>query len=145
MMLSYSFSTPVNASMEQIWTLLVDKIENPQRYVKSVKKFQILEKYQDGVLRLMESGGMKLKERITVDESNREIKFALVDNELFSGEIINKITTSETDNTLTLTFTQNWQPLKAEAQKISEEEMAQAIKNAVLHTKDIAEKEYASP
>ncbi|MGB3206321.1 MAG: AtaL-like protein [Crinalium sp.] len=140
-MLSHSFSTPVNASIDQVWTLLVDKIENPQRYVKSVEKSQVLEKYQDGVLREMEVGGMKLKERITVDEANREIKFTLVDNALFSGEIINKIDVFEPENTLTLTFTQNWQPLNAEAQKIYDKEMTQAIKNAVLHTKDLAQQQ----
>lgn len=139
-MLSHSFSTPVNASMEKLWTLLVDKIENPQRYVKSVEKSQVLEKYQDGILREMEAGGMKLKERITVDETNREIKYTLVDNALFSGEVINKIDVSETENSLILTFTQNWQPLNAQSQKVSEEEMAQTIKKVVLYIKELAEK-----
>lgn len=137
-----TFTSPVNASFETLWGMLVDKVENPQRYIPEVEAVNILERYEDGILREMKLPGMQLKERITINEEAREIKFTLAGHPLFAGEIINKIDTplhDKSGNSLMLTFTQNWQALNDEAGQMNSEEMAQTIKKAVLHLKELAE------
>ena len=141
----FTFSSPVNASFQTLWGMLLDKIENPQRYITSVEETKVLERYENGILREMKAPGLHLKEKITVDEAVREIKFTLVEHPDFSGEIINKVEITEPGKSgepLILTFTQNWQPLnESAASKINEEEMAEAIKKTVLHTKQLAEEQ----
>lgn len=63
----YTFSSPVNASVETIWSLLVDKIENPQPYVPEVEESRVLERYEDGIMREMITPLMSAKERIRVN------------------------------------------------------------------------------
>ncbi|MBD2043721.1 AtaL-like protein [Microcoleus sp. FACHB-672] len=141
-----TFTSPVTASLETLWGMLVDKVENPQRYITEVEEVNVIEKYEDGILREMKLPKMQLKERITINEEAREIKFTLAGHPLFSGEIINKIDSplyDKSGDTLMLTFTQNWQALNEEAGQINQEEMAQTIKNAVLHLKQLAEEKDA--
>ncbi|MFB8787367.1 MAG: AtaL-like protein [Potamolinea sp.] len=137
-----TFSSPVNASFETVWGMLLDKIENPQRYITAVEETKVLQRYDNGILREMRIPGMQLKERITVTEEAREIKFTLVEHPLFSGEIINKVefpSQEDSGESLILTFTQNWQPLNEEAENLKEAKMQETIKNAVLHMKELAE------
>lgn len=137
-----TFSSPVNASFKTLWGMLLDKIENPQRYISEVEEIKVLEQDDKGILREMKLPGMQLKERITVDEQRQEIKFTLVEHSLFSGEIINHVecpVNKTSGDPIILTFTQDWQPLNEDAQKMDVSEMAQTIKKAVLHLKDLAE------
>jgi hypothetical protein len=132
-----TFSSPVNASVQTLWELLQDKIENPGRYVPGVEKSEILERSETGVLRLMSSKDMESKERITVDEKNLELTFALVDHPKYTGKVTNKITTSsDKDNEVILTFTLDWKPKQSGEE---EPDMLPSIKGAVLHTKELAE------
>lgn len=141
----FTFSSPVNASFETLWGMLLDKIENPHRYITSVEETKVLERYDNGILREMKAPGLHLKEKITVDEQAREIKFTLVEHPLFSGEIINKVDIPDRGKSgepLILTFTQNWEPLhESAASQINPEQMAETIKNAVIHTKQLAEQQ----
>lgn len=136
-----TYSATIEAPFARLWAMLIDKVEHPQRYIAAVEEVKILDKSERGILREMKIPGAILKEIITIDEAAREIKFTLVDHPLFAGDIINKVDLpANSGEPLTLTFTQNWQPLNAEAEKVDPAPMAQAIKNAVLHMKELAEK-----
>lgn len=137
-----TFSSPVNTSFETLWNILVDKVDNPYRYISEVKESKILKRYNDGVLREMKTDKMTIKERITVDEQAREVRFTLVEHPLFTGHVINKVflpSNNYPNNPLKLTFILDWQPTNEEAEKINPEEVELMIQDGVLHTKSIAE------
>lgn len=136
-----SFSSPVNAPIEVLWDLLVDKIENPQRYVPGVSDVKILEKDGKSVLRQMTTPEITVKERITYDEDSREVVFTLVEHPQFSGEVLNKIIVppdNKPSDPVILEFILDWQPLNPQAPR-DEPDMSETIREAVLHTKQLAE------
>lgn len=134
-----SYSSPVNSSLTILWNLLLDKIENPQKYISEVKESKIIEKTPNGVIREMQTSKLKLLEKITVDETAKEVCFTLIDHPVFTGSVINKIDIPANDGEpLLLTFSLNWQP-KDPAFVENNTEIAEMIKQAVLHTKALAE------
>ncbi len=86
-----TYKTNVNSSVKTLWDLLMDKIENPQRYVPGVVSVKILSKNGKEVLREMASDSFTVTEKITWNEETKEIIFTLVDHPLFRGRVINKI------------------------------------------------------
>ena len=146
-MLHATASSPVNASLKTVWSLLLDKVENPGRYIKAVKGSKVLTRYDDGILREMKTDKMTVKERISIDEQAREVKFTLVDHPLFTGETINKIVpppSNRPEEPLTVTFVLQWEPRTEESEKIiTQEEINQVIHHAVLDLKSIAEQQDA--
>lgn len=150
-MLYATFGSPVNARLETVWNLLLDKAENPQKYIpQSVEEVKVLERYKDGLLRLMETSEVHIKERITVDEQTKEVTFTLLDHPVYTGKLINKIIATPDGNSQTpllLTYIVALHPLSEEAQKNNPSEARwfqqiatpETIQQAVLHMKNIAE------
>ena len=64
-----SHSEQINSTFETLWTLLLDKVHHPDKTIKEIIHVDILEKYDDGVLRQMQALGMIIKERITIEEA----------------------------------------------------------------------------
>lgn len=116
--------------------LLLDKAEHPQRTIKQVTEYKILEKYPDGFMRQMTAVGLDIKEKITIDVKNQEIRFVLVDNENFEGYFLNKI--QNKDGELILTYTQDWRPKNSSVQDL-DLQFLPVLKNAVLAMKKLAE------
>lgn len=134
-----SFAAPVNAPIAELWALLLDKIEHPDKYVPGVSQVKILEKTETAVLREMTAGDLTLKEWITWDEKNLEVCFTLVEHPRFSGDVINKIIVSDrAAEPISLEFRLHWQPKQSQPDP-PEPNMSQAIEQAVLHTKALAE------
>jgi hypothetical protein len=100
---------PVNASVETIWRLLVDKIENPGAYLPGVRRVEILERTPDFVLRRLVTDTLELTERIARDARRLEIVYSLVDHPLYFGTVTNRIAPPEGPGDLPLlTFTLDW-------------------------------------
>ncbi len=53
-----TFSIPANASLETVWNVLLDKIENPERYNPEAGDCKILERHDNEVLREMKALNM---------------------------------------------------------------------------------------
>lgn len=134
-----TFTTAVNAPINVLWQLLIDKIENPQKYVPGVSDVKILVKNNDYVLREMTIPTGIVKEKITHNEASKEVIFTLVDHPLFCGTVINKIHVLPANNdSISLEFTLDWQPLDPDKYQ-DKTDMSELIKEAVLHTKELAE------
>ena len=144
-MLHATFSSPVHASLTTVWGLFMDKVENPGRYIKAVKASQVLERYDDGILREMKTDKMTVKERISIDEQAREVKFTLVDHPLFTGETINKVILppyNQPEGALIVIFELQWEPRTEESENIvTQEEINAVTQHAVLDLKSIAEQQ----
>ena len=133
-----SHSEKINSTFEALWALLLDKIEHPDRTIKEISNVEILEKYNDVILRQMHVLGMTIKERITIDKQNKIIRFELIENSMFTGYFLNKI--EGYDGKLTLSYEQNWIPITPQSKEI-ESKLPEIIINGVQEMKELAEKQ----
>ena len=133
-----SHSEQVNSTFETLWILLLDKVHHPDKTIKEIIHVDILEKYDDGVLRQMQALGMIIKERITIDEQNKIVRFDLIENSMFTGYFLNKV--EGYDGKLTLIYEQNWIPITPQAREL-ETKFPQILINGVQEMKELAEKQ----
>jgi hypothetical protein len=133
-----SHNEQINSTIETLWALLLDKVQYPDRTIKEITHVEILEKYDDGILRQMQALGMIIKERITIDVQNKIIRFDLIENSMFTGYFLNKI--ERYDGKLTLIYEQNWVPITSQAREL-ENKLPQILINGVQEMKELAEKQ----
>ena len=133
-----SHSEQINSTFEILWTLLLDKVQHPDRTIKEVTDVEVLKKYDDGILRQMQALGMTIKERITIDEQNKTVRFDLIENSMFTGYFLNKV--DGYDGKLTLIYEQNWIPITPQAREL-ETKLPQILINGVQEMKELAEKQ----
>ncbi|MBT3579808.1 MAG: DUF1857 family protein [Nitrosopumilus sp.] len=133
-----SHNEQINSTIETLWALLLDKVQYPDRTIKEITHVEILEKYDDGILRQMQALGMIIKERITIDVQNKIIRFDLIENSMFTGYFLNKI--EGYDGKLTLIYEQNWVPITPQAREL-ETKLPQILINGVQEMKELAEKQ----
>jgi len=129
-------SEQVNSTFETLWILLLDKVHHPDKTIKEIIHVDILEKYDDGVLRQMQALGMIIKERITIDEKNKIVRFDLIENSMFTGYFLNKV--EGYDGKLRLIYEQNWIPITPQAREL-ETKLPQILINGVQEMKELAE------
>jgi len=129
-------SEQVNSTFETLWILLLDKVHHPDKTIKEIIHVDILEKYDDGVLRQMQALGMIIKERITIDEQNKIVRFDLIENSMFTGYFLNKV--EGYDGKLRLIYEQNWIPITPQAREL-ETKLPQILINGVQEMKELAE------
>lgn len=131
----------VNAPVEKIWQLLIDKIKHPDKYVPGVKEVVILEEQNHLVHRrmLLSKDGIEksIEEFITWSEETKTVIFKLVNDRLFDGYVINQIL--ECGDKVLLDYTLNW-TLK-EGVSLPNLDTENSIREAVLQTKKLAEEE----
>ena len=133
-----SHSEQINSTFETLWILLLDKVQHPDRTIKEVTRVEVLETYDDGILRQMKALGMMIKERITIDEQNKIVRFELIQNSMFTGYFLNKI--EGHNGKLTLIYEQNWIPITPQAKEL-ETRLPQILINGVQKMKELAEKQ----
>ena len=129
-------SEQVNSTFETLWILLLDKVHHPDKTIKEITHVDILEKYDDGVLRQMQALGMIIKERITINEQNKIVRFDLIENSMFTGYFLNKV--EGYDGKLRLIYEQNWIPITPQAREL-ETKLPQILINGVQEMKELAE------
>ncbi|MDJ0554268.1 MAG: DUF1857 family protein [Microcoleaceae cyanobacterium MO_207.B10] len=145
-MIYTTYSTPVNASATTVWYVLRDKTEHPERYNMEASNCQVLERYNDGIMRHMNAMGMNVKEKITIDDGSKIIRHQLVDNSLFTGDAVNAVVepvSENPDDPVIVTYTVDWRPINEQGQTKAAEihnTIVQAVRQAVINTKLAAEK-----
>ena len=131
-------SEQVNSTFETLWILLLDKVHHPDKTIKEITHVDILEKYDDGILRQMQALGMIIKERITINEQNKIVRFDLIKNSMFTGYFLNKV--EGYDGKLTLIYEQSWIPITPQSREL-ETKFPQILINGVQEMKELAEKQ----
>ncbi|MCM0082831.1 DUF1857 family protein [Geomonas sp. Red32] len=81
----------VHAEYETLWKLLMDRLENPGRYLPGVTEARITERTDEWVVRDMKLHGEDVKERILVRPYDGELRHELVEHPQFTGFIVTKI------------------------------------------------------
>ena len=133
-----SYSKQIDSTFETLSTLLVDKVQHPDRTIKEITHVKILEEYDDGILRQIQALGMIIKEKIIIDKQNKMVRFNLIENSMFTGYFLNKV--EDHNGTLTLIYEQNWIPITPQAREL-ETRLPQILINGVLEMKELAEKQ----
>ena len=133
-----SHSEQISSTFETLWTLLLDKVQYPDRTIKEITHVKILEKYDDGILRQMQALGMIIKEKIIIDKQNKMVRFNLIENSMFTGYSLNKV--EGDDGKLSLIYEQNWIPITPQAREL-ETKLPQILINGVQEMKELAEKQ----
>jgi SnoaL-like protein len=143
-------SMMVNAPVEAIWSVLVDKAEHPEKYLPYQPEFlKIHETFPNGLLREIKTAQMHLLERVTFDKDAGMVKFSLENHPVYTGAILEKVTPPEDPGGLPLlTFTMDLQPRSATAEQQPEAQWflnaakPDMIYNGVNHLKEIIERSH---
>lgn len=131
-------SRPVNVPVSLLWTLLIEKVELPHRFVGEVETVEILERSGSAVLRRMTVRGQTVTEWIRFDPERYEVVFTLVDHPRFEGSVINRIDLpTPPETTPRLTAIMDWEPIEdqpdldlGEAESLLDRALAQTLKVA---------------
>lgn len=90
-MIVKTLQTEVHAEHETLWKILMDRLENPGRYMPGVTEARIVERKEDEVIREMKLHGELVKERILVRPYDAELRHDLLEHPQFTGWISTKI------------------------------------------------------
>lgn len=141
-MILSSAKEPIQASADVIWKLLLDKIRNPQKYVPGVQTVTVVQEFgPDLIEREMfvkdGTGEKTVREIITADPATMTVMFKLKDDPVYTGYVLNMV--FDEDGVVQLEYTVHWTPKDPENVPAGPD-MAAAIKRAVAHTKELAER-----
>jgi len=137
-----SFSTEVHARFETLWELLLDRIEHPKEYLPGAEDVRIIERHEDVLVREVKARGLAIRERITIDKGNGEIRYMLLEHPLFSGTVTQRAVPASRQSPVSpvhLSMVVDWVPKNEEAERIIVETMPSEIQQEVLSIKEEAE------
>jgi hypothetical protein len=139
------YHSPVDASLQTIWNVLLDRIEHPNRYLAGVDSFSFPESTENYAVREVVIQGAPLRERITIDERQGEVRYELMEHPLFGGSVYNALIPPADDDSKAkpvVQFRMDWQPLNAEAAAVETEYrtvLEESLQQAVQYVRDLSE------
>lgn len=84
--------TPIRASVQTVWAVLLDKAEHPQRYLDDVLECRILERSGTELLRELElSGACWLRERVHAQPERHTLVYRLEAHPAYEGAVVNRL------------------------------------------------------
>ncbi|MFZ1375696.1 MAG: SRPBCC family protein [Geothrix sp.] len=136
---AHRVSSPVDASPDTVWAVLLDKMAHPQRYIEDALDAEILDRDDGSVVRqLVLPGGVSFHEHISSDSVARTITFTLLDHPLYEGTVINRLLQAPAGG-VELVFELDWRPRPGCVDDRGPEGLPALIQSSILHTKRIAE------
>lgn len=139
------FSTTIDAPYERVLDLLVDKMEQPKKYVGTILHSTVLERGPDHLLREMYQPApveLTIRERICRRpvEGGEEVVYEHVDNAAYTGTFRNiLLRVPGRDDRAELEYAMDWQPHPGTADKMSDEQARRTVQAGVAHLKHLAE------
>ncbi|MEM0951216.1 MAG: AtaL-like protein [Cyanobacteria bacterium P01_H01_bin.74] len=151
---------PIQASLQVIWTVLLDRIENPERYMAGIASCTFLENTDTYAVRQVvmtnpgnasenadetDTAAVTLKEKITIDEAQGSVCYTLIDHALYNGQVYNKLIPPAEDDekaSPVVLFEMQWTPKTPEVVEIEDQvapELRQSMVLAVQYVKSMAE------
>jgi hypothetical protein len=83
-------SADIDAPVEIVWEILVNKIEQPGG--AGVESCEILESSPTHAVRRIRTRTSSVTERVSIDEPAHEIRFTLLDHKHLIGYVLNRVT-----------------------------------------------------
>lgn len=134
--------THVNAPVDLLWGLMLEKVEHPERFVPGVVSSEILDRPEPNVVRRTmrletPAAAKTVRELISWSEATRTTLFKLEDDPVYRGFVTNTIFDAE--DGCVLDYTMHWTPIEGRRAEGPEPDWQATIRAAVLHAKELAE------
>jgi ribosome-associated toxin RatA of RatAB toxin-antitoxin module len=84
-MLTTTYKTLVHAQPDTVWGLLVDSLDNPQRYLPGIEESKVIARSADEVVREMKTKGMTIRERVAIHKKEWELDSEFLEHPLYRG------------------------------------------------------------
>jgi carbon monoxide dehydrogenase subunit G len=135
-----SHTVRVDAPAELVWSLLLEKIEHPERFIPGARDVKIVRRFAEhAVERVMCIGPVdrprEVREVISYDVATRTVIFKLLGDAMHVGFVTN--TVFEDDDGVRLNFSLCWTPRSGDDDTTPE--TAAMIRRAVEMTRDVCE------
>lgn len=136
-----SYKTRIDAPADRLWSMMVEKMRHPDRYVPGVVSVRVVSEFGPGsiereMLVQSDQGEKIVREMISADEATKTVIFKLKDDPVFSGYVVNVVL--EEDGVVELDYTMHW-TMKSGDPEPDGPDFAAAVRSAVLHAKAMAE------
>ena len=145
------YKTVVDATFAHVFTLLMDKVEKPKKYVGTILHSTILERGNGYVLRSMYEPrplNLTIRERITHGDTRDGAYFIYehIGNARYAGTVTNLLTRiAGRDDAVGLEYIMDWTPHAGQPDPMTDDAAATAMRNAVLQMKRLAERKLDVP
>lgn len=90
-MLAKILQVMVHAGHETLWSLLLDRLQHPERYQQEVSEARIVKETDELIVRELKLHGNLVKERITINPFAGEVRHELLEHPQFTGSIVTRI------------------------------------------------------
>jgi hypothetical protein len=90
-MLVKTLQVSVHSEHETLWKLLMDRVQNPERYLPGVSEVRFLEQSDEVMVRELKLHGEVVRERIVIKPFEGELRHELLEHPQFTGVIVTKI------------------------------------------------------
>jgi len=90
-MLVKTLQVLVHAEHDTLWSLLLDRLQNPERFTPGVTEVRVLEKADFMTVRELRLHGDLVRERVTVHPAESEIRHELLEHPQFTGSIVTRV------------------------------------------------------
>jgi ribosome-associated toxin RatA of RatAB toxin-antitoxin module len=90
-MLVKTLQVLVHAEHDTLWNLLLDRLQNPGRFLPGVTEARIVERIDNVTIREMKLHGDLVRERVTVNPYDSELRHELLEHPQFTGLIVTKV------------------------------------------------------
>lgn len=137
-MATFDFSCEISSPKENVWIILLDEIEKPQKYNNTIKSAKILERFNNGILRTIEIPDAVIRERIEFDYEKGEIISKLIDHPEVSGIITKKISNLPS-NRLNLSCQIQWHSISGKINAMITRNVEAFVSSSLLNIKEKVE------
>ena len=145
------YKTFVDATYNHVFALLMDKVENPRKYVGTILHSTILERGESHVIRSMYEPrplNLTIREKITHGNTQDGAFFTYehIGNARYSGTVTNLLTRIPgRDDAVELEYIMDWTPHGGQPDPMTDDAAATAMRNAVIQLKRLAERKLDVP
>ena len=81
----------VHAEHDTLWNLLLDRLQNPERFAPGITETRVIEKEGNATIREMRLHGDLVRERVILYPHESEIRHELLEHPQFTGSIVTKV------------------------------------------------------
>ena len=139
-----SFRCTVNAPFEVLWETLMDEVENPHLYNPNIKGVEVLERFHDGILRVVSVPDADVREKVTFDYRKGEIESSLVGHPSLVGTIMKAVRPVPNQSDCHMLESElEWQSIDTRVDTMVRRNIERFVMNGLNEVKNRAERRHA--
>ena len=136
-----TFHCTVTAPFDILWETLMDEVENPHQYNPNIKGVEVIERFHDGILRVVSVPDADVREKVVFNYKKGEIQSNLVGHPSLVGTIIKVVKpVAGRDNAFTLESELEWQSTDTRVDTMVRRKVERFVMNGLNEVKLKAER-----